>query len=173
MPLKEIECYNCGFKLKKKVLESINISENPKQRKDIIQGKINFSYCPECKAKINHKTHVLLSYLDPPRWIWLVDKRHQSPRYQEEFFRSIVPESYSGIIEQEMVFVEFGEQCNSLCFILDGKQPQTSNDWLELGKILAGERAIECYKNALRLDQTLAEAKKLLNDELDKLKTYS
>jgi hypothetical protein len=173
MPIKEIECYNCGIKLKKKVLESINITENPKQLKDILQGKINYSNCPECKTKINHKTHVLLSYLDPPRWIWLVDKKHQDPRYQEEFFRSIVPESYSGLIDQEMVFVEFGEQCESLSFILNNKQPQTSNDWLNLGKMLTGERAVECYQNALRLDQTLAEAKKLLNEELDKLKSYS
>ena len=173
MPIKEIECYNCGTKLRKKVLESINISENPKQRKDIIQGKINFSYCPECKTKISHKTHILLSYLDPPRWIWLVDKKHQDPRYQEEFFRSIVPESYSGLIEQEMVFVEFGENCESLVFILDDKQPQTSHDWLNLGKILSGEKAIDCYKNALRLDKSITEAKKLLNDELDKLKSYS
>ena len=173
MPIKEIECNNCGIKLKKKVLESINITENPKQRKDVIQGKINFSYCPECKTKINHKTHVLLSYLEPPRWIWLVDRQHQNPKYQEEFFRSIVPESYSGIIKQEMVFVEFGEEYECLEYILDDKQPQSSKDWLELGKILTGEKAIDCYKNALRLDQSLAEAKKLLNDELDKLKTYS
>ena len=173
MPLKEIECYNCKTRIKKKVLESINISENPKQRKDIIQGKINFSYCPECKTKINHKTHFLLSYLDPPRWIWLVDKKHQNPRYQEEFFRTIVPESYSGIIEQEMVFIEFGKQYDCLGFILDDKQPQSSEEWLQLGKILTGERAVNCYKNALRLDETLAEAKKLLNNELDKLKSYS
>jgi len=173
MSIKEIVCPSCDTTFRRRILESINVSENPKKIKEIIDGKVNYSYCPECKTKVSHKTHILLSYLDPPRWIWLVDKKHQNPRYQEEFFRTVVPPSYSGIIVQEMVFVEFGKPCEGLKYVLDDKQPQNPNAWLDLGKILTGEKAVNCYKNALRLNNNLKEAKKLLNEELDKLKTYT
>jgi len=174
LPLKELVCSNCGTKLKKRVSEeSINITDNPKIIKDVLEGKINHSICPNCKEKINHKTHVLLTYLDPPRWIWLVDKKHQNPGYQIEFFKTIIPNSFKGLIEQEMVFVEFGEPCSCLKFVLDEKQPQTSEEWLGLGRLLTGKKAVECYKNALKINEKIPEAKKLMHQEMDKLKTYS
>jgi len=172
LPLKEIECLKCGTILKKKVGEAINLTENPKIIKDIIEGKINFSYCPNCKTKIEHKSHVLLTYLDPPRWIWLVSKRFQNPEYCEEFFTSVLPPGSAEFIDQDMVFVEFGKPCESLSYVLENKLPQTSRGWLELGKIHTGSEAVDCYKNALKINSTLTEAKNLLNDELDKLKTY-
>lgn len=174
MPLKELICSNCGTKIKKKISEdSINITNNPRIVREVLDGKINCSTCPNCKQKINHKTHVLLTYLNPPRWIWLVDNKHQNPGYQEQFFESIIPKSFEGLIEQEMVFVEFGEPCDCLQYVLDDKQPQTSEEWLGLGKLLTGKKAIECYKNALRINEKLSEAKKLMHKEMDKLRTYS
>ncbi len=172
MPLKEIECQNCGTRLKKRVGEAINLSENPKVIKDVKEGKINFSYCPKCKAKIEHKSHVLLTYLDPPRWIWLVSQKYQNPRYREEFFSSVIPPGSAELIDQDMVFVEFGTPCESLEYILENKLPQTSKDWMELGKIHTGDEAVDCYKNALKINSALSEAKNLLNEELDKLKSY-
>ena len=173
MSLKELICSSCGTVIRKKVGEAINLSDNPKYIKDIIEGKINFSTCPKCKEKITHKSHVLLTYMDPPRWIWLVDKQHRSLEYQEEFFRTMIPSSYENLIEQEMVFVDFGEPCQCLRYILERKQPQKPEEWIEVGKLLTGERAIDCYKNALRINNKLIEAKKLMNEELDNLKTYS
>ncbi|MHA1200081.1 MAG: CpXC domain-containing protein [Candidatus Heimdallarchaeaceae archaeon] len=172
MPLKEIECLNCGTILKKRVGEAINLSNNPKAINDIIEGKINFSYCPKCKTKIEHKSHVLLTYLDPPRWIWLVSKKYQNPKYCEEFFSSIIPPGSVDFIEQDMVFVDFGIPCESLAYVIENRLPQTSNDWLELGKIHSGSEAVDCYKNALKINSALTEAKSLLNEEMDKLKTY-
>ncbi len=174
MPLKELDCSNCGTKVKKRVSEeSINITNNPKIISEIIDGKINYSTCPNCKEKINHKTHVLLTYLNPPRWIWLVDRKHQNPGYQDEFFKTIIPNNFEGLIEQEMVFVEFGEPCNCLQYVLNEKQPQTCEDWLGLGKLFTGKKAVECYKNALKINEKIPEAKKLMYQEMDKLKTYS
>lgn len=173
MPLKEIECHDCGTKIKKRVGEAINLSENPKSIKDVIEGKVNFSYCPKCKTKIEHKTHVLLTYMDPPRWIWLVSKKHQNPQYKEEFFTSVLPPSSTQFIEQDMIFVEFGEPCECLKYVLDNKQPQSSEDWLNLGKLHTGEEAINCYKNALKMNKSLSEAKTLMNAEVIKLKSYS
>ena len=172
LPLKEIECTECGTRITKKVGEAINLSENPKIIKDVIEGRINFSYCPKCKSKIEHKSHVLLTYLDPPRWIWLVSKRYQYPNYCKEFFSSVLPPGSADFIDQDMVFVEFGEPCEILTYVIENKLPQTSKDWLELGKIYAGSEAVDCYKNALKINSTLREAKDLLNEELDKLKTY-
>jgi len=173
LPLKEIECSKCGTKIKKKVGEAINLSENPRLIKDIIEGKINCSYCPRCKTKIEHKSHVLLTYLDPPRWVWLVSKKYQNPSYCEEFFSTVLPLGSADFIEQDMVFVEFGVPCESLEYVLENKLPQTSKAWMELGKINTGTEAVDCYKNALKINSALTEAKNLLNKELDKLKTYS
>ena len=173
MPLKEITCSNCGTTVRKRVCDSINLSEDPKCLNEILEGKFNYSNCPKCKTKIEHKSHVLLSYLDPPRWVWLVSKKFQNPKYQRDFFTDILPESSTSFIKQEMVFVEFGEPCECLKFILEGKQPQTTDDWIKLGKMLTGEQAIDCYKNALRLDSGIYEAKQLMHEEMDKLKSYS
>ena len=173
LPLKEIGCHNCGTKIKKRVREAINLSENPRSVSDVIEGKINFSYCPKCKTKIEHKTHVLLTYMDPPRWIWLVSKKHQNPMYKEEFFSSVLPPGSTQFIDQEMVFVDFGEPCVCLKYVLDDKKPQNSDDWLNLGKIHTGKEAIDCYKNALKLNRGLSEAKSLINVEMTKLKSYS
>ncbi|MHA1201593.1 MAG: CpXC domain-containing protein [Candidatus Heimdallarchaeaceae archaeon] len=173
MPLKEITCSNCGTKVKKKVCESINLSEDSKCLKEIMEGNFNFSYCPKCKTKIEHKSHVLLSKVDPPRWIWLVSKKYQSPQYQSNFFSEVLPLNSTSIIDQEMVFVEFGEPCECLHYIIEGKQPQSSEDWLKLGKMYTGDKAIDCFKNALRLDNSIYEAKNLMHEEMDKLKSYS
>ncbi|MBY9001914.1 MAG: hypothetical protein KGD64_13430 [Candidatus Heimdallarchaeota archaeon] len=173
LPLKEIECSNCGTKIMKRVCESINLSEDSKSLKEIMGGKFNFSNCPKCKTKIDHKSHVLLSYVDPPRWIWLVSKKYQHPQYLQNFFTEVLPESSSSLIQQEMVFVEFGEPCECLQFVIDGKQPQSSLDWLKLGKMYTGDKAIDCFKNALRMDGSIYEAKKLMHEEMDKLKSYS
>ncbi len=173
MPLKEIGCHNCGTKIKKRVREAINLSENPRSISEVLEGKINFSNCPKCKAKIEHKTHVLLTYMDPPRWIWLVSKKHQNPQYKEEFFSSILPPGSVQFIDQEMVFVDFGEPCECLKYVLDDKKPQNSDDWLNLGKIHTGKEAIDCYKNALKMNRSLSEAKSLINVEMTKLKSYS
>ncbi|GAH83202.1 unnamed protein product, partial [marine sediment metagenome] len=40
-------------------------------------------------------------------------------------------------------------------------------------KIYTGDKAIDCYKNALRLDNNIYEAKNLMHEEMDKLKSYS
>ncbi|MHA1398350.1 MAG: CpXC domain-containing protein [Candidatus Heimdallarchaeaceae archaeon] len=173
MNLKELTCSNCGTIIRKKVMDAINVTDNPKSIKDIIEGKINYSICPNCKSKIKHKSHVLVTYLNPPRWVWLVDKKYQQPSYENEFFKTVIPSRYSNIIEQEMVFVEFGEPCYSLRYVLEKKQPQAAEEWLELGKIYTGKKAVSCYQQALKLNKNIIEAKKLLNEELDKLKTYS
>jgi len=159
--------------VKKKVCESINLSEDSKCLKEIMEGNFNFSYCPKCKTKIEHKSHVLLSKVDPPRWIWLVSKKYQSPQYQSNFFSEVLPLNSTSIIDQEMVFVEFGEPCECLHYIIEGKQPQSSEDWLKLGKMYTGDKAIDCFKNALRLDNSIYEAKNLMHEEMDKLKSYS
>ncbi len=173
LPLKEITCSNCGTKVKKRVCESINLSEDSKCLKEIMEGNFNFSYCPRCKTKIEHKSHVLLSKVDPPRWIWLVSKKYQNPQYQSNFFSEVLPLNSTSIIDQEMVFVEFGEPCECLHYIIEGKQPQSSEDWLKLGKMYTGDKAIDCFKNALRLDNNIYEAKNLMHEEMDKLKSYS
>ncbi|MCG3216414.1 MAG: hypothetical protein KAS63_06820 [Candidatus Heimdallarchaeota archaeon] len=173
MPLKELTCTNCYTRIRKKVCDSINVEDNPKYIKDILEGKFNYSACPKCKTRINHKSHVLLTYLNPPRWIWLVAKEFQNPSYPETFFNNYLPQDSTELIEQKMVFINFGEPCESLEYVLNDKMPQSVSGWLGLGKILTGEKAIDCYKNALMMNFNHKEAKNLLSEEYDKLKTYS
>ena len=173
MPLKEIECPDCGTIVKKKVCDSLSINENPKSLKEIMEGKFNYSFCPKCKTKIEHKSHILLTYLDPPRWVWLVSKTFQNPGYEDNFFKNVIPPTSTEFIDQEMVFVDFSEPCNCLNFVLNRKMPQNFDYWVGLGKLYTGEKAINCYKNALKLNFQDREAKQLLNQEYDKLKSYS
>lgn len=173
MGIEEVECPKCGKSAKVRSYSSINLTEKPRMKKNIIEGKINSTKCNKCGTKMNLHSHILLSSLEPPRWIWLVSKKHQNPSYQQELFEKIAPQISISSIPQQMAFVDFGEPCRGLEFILNDKEPKCCEEWLELGKIQSGYDAVECYKSALRIDQRNVEAKKLLNDELDKLKTYS
>lgn len=173
MGIEEVSCPKCGKSTKVRANKAINLTEKPKMKKDIIEGKINSAICLKCGSKMNLRTHILLSYLEPPKWIWLVSKKHQNPGYQKEFFEKIAPQTSISSIPQQMAFVDFGEHCKGLEFILNDKEPKCCEEWLELGKIQSGYDAVECYKNALRIDHKNVEAKKLLNDEFDKLKTYT
>ncbi len=173
MGIEEVKCPKCGKSAKVRSYSSINLTEKPKMKKDIIEGKINSAICLKCGSKINLRSHILLSYLEPPKWIWLVSKKHQHPNYQQEFLEKIAPQTTISTFPQQMVFVDFGEPCKGLELILSDSDPKCCEEWLELGKIQSGYDAVESYKSALRIDQRNVEAKKLLNDELDKLKTYT
>lgn len=167
-----ISCPNCGKKIKADIVYSVCLDDSPQIKKAIINGKFNCTKCPSCKKVINLTPQVLLTSYSPPRWIWLVSKKHQNPAYPEEFLKTIAPETAQKVVQQEIVFVEFGKPSPALRFILDDVKPKTAEDWTTLGSLFTGNKAIECYQNALRLDNTFTEAKKRLNQELDLLKHY-
>ena len=49
---KNIECGNCGKKLKVTMLNCINVTLNPKLRKMILKNDLFYFYCDRCKKKI-------------------------------------------------------------------------------------------------------------------------
>ncbi|MHA1303551.1 MAG: CpXC domain-containing protein [Candidatus Heimdallarchaeaceae archaeon] len=174
MTIEKITCPNCAKEFEVRTYGSVNLTKEPFRLKQILNGKFNVSTCPKCKATIKHRSHVLVTKLgSKPEWIWLVSKKHQIPTYKEQFLRTILPEQGTDLISQKVVFVDFGKPAEGLRFVLSDAKPQTKEDWLEYGKILAGEEAINCYQKALRINKDYTDAKKLLHEELDKLKTYT
>ncbi len=174
MPIEKITCPKCGHVFRTRIYSSVNLTEEPSKLRQIINGKFNVSTCPKCKTKIKHTSHVLVTRLKPePKWVWLVSKKHQSPIYKEQFLKTIMPSYSANVIDQEVVFVDFGKPEEGLKFILADEKPKNEKDWTNYGKLLSGEEAINCFKKALMINSSYKEAKQLLNDELDKLKTYS
>ena len=171
-----IICPNCSKEFEIRACSSINLNEEPFRLKQILNGKINVYKCPKCKTEVKYKSHILVTKIkdEVTEWYWLVSKKHQEPTYKETLLKTILPNVQStGLIQQHVVFVDFGKPEEGLKFVLGDQKPQSESDWISLGKILAGEEAIRCFQKALRINSKNLEAKTLLHQELDKLKTYS
>lgn len=172
MTPKNITCPFCHNDFSKNMQSTINLLLEPEKKEEIINGEVNNIICPDCRRIIVVKSPILITL--KRQWIWLLPTSYRQPSFTSEtFFSQLMPGADSSLVEQEILFVEFGKQNKALEFILNEREPTTASEWVSLGKLHKGIKAIKCYKQAIKIDKNAIVAKDMLNKELRDMKTYS
>ncbi len=172
MNIKNITCPFCHNDFYKNIPSTINLHLQPEKKEDVINGAFNIIICPDCKRYIVVKSPVLIT--QKQQWVWLLPSSYRHPSFtQEAFFSQLMPGADSRLIKQEVLFIEFGKPNKALDFVFSQRKPTTASEWVTLGRLFKGNKAIKCYKKALKIDEKTILAKEMLDKELKDMKTYS